>query len=120
MKSILIVEDEKGIQEIIKEELKDLQCHIGTVETATKARQVLSEQDIDLIVSDINLAMYENGIEFIRQIRKDNPSQDIIVISGNIQERGIMNYFKRNSITYLTKPFEVEELKKLVQEYLEK
>lgn len=105
MKTILIVEDDNDIHNLIKEVLKKEHYNIVDAYSGTEALMIIEKRNIDLILLDLMLPGL-NGEEIVKQI-KDIP---IIVISAKISPEDKVNTLLNGANDYITKPFNSEEL----------
>lgn len=115
MKSILIVEDDLDIHNLINDILKKEGYNVLDAYSGTEALMILEKGKIDLILLDLMLPGI-NGEEIIKKI-KDVP---IIVISAKISLEDRVNVLLSGANDYITKPFETEELLARVEVQLRK
>lgn len=117
--TILIVEDEQDILELIEYTLgKDKYEVIGCLDTSN-VQQILDEENIDLILMDRNLPGVE-GSAFIEAIRSKGYNQPVIYISAKDTHEDIMQGFNRGADDYITKPFNLDELRARVKAVLKR
>ena len=105
MKTILIVEDDMDIHNLIKELLEKENYHVLSSYSGTEALMVMEKEKIDLILLDLMLPGLK-GEEIIKKI-KDIP---IIVISAKISPEDKVNVLLNGANDYITKPFDTKEL----------
>lgn len=108
-KTVLFLEDNETFAE---NTMTLLQIFVHTVIHATtidEAKKTLSEQNIDIIISDIKLKN-ENGIDFIRDVRSYNTATPIIIISGHKDEEFLFRSIPLGLTAYLLKPIKYEDL----------
>ena len=110
MKTILIVEDNTDIHNLLKEVLENEKYRVLDSYSGTEALMVLEKEKVDLILLDLMLPGL-NGEEIIKKI-KDIP---IIVISAKISPEDKVNALLSGANDYLTKPFSTEELLARIQ-----
>ncbi len=79
--SILYVEDDKDIRDYMNILLKSFFDTTYTAENGKEALEIYEKKHIDIILSDIAMPIMD-GIEFSREIKKRNPSQNIIITSA--------------------------------------
>ena len=106
MKTILIVEDDVDIHKLIKETLKKEEYQIISAYSGTEAILLIEKENIDLILLDLMLPGLngENIIDKVRNI-------PIIVISAKTSQEDKVNALVAGANDYVTKPFNIEELK---------
>lgn len=110
MQTILIVEDNTDIHNLIKEVLEKAKYKVLDSYSGTEALMVLERKQVDLILLDLMLPGL-NGEEIIKKI-KDIP---IIVISAKISAEDKVNVLLNGANDYITKPFSTEELLARIQ-----
>jgi YesN/AraC family two-component response regulator len=113
-KSILLVDDEVDLVEVIKKFLEE-KYKVITAFNGQEALFKAQNEVFDLIITDVHMPKI-NGIRFIKEIRKSyNPST--IIISGHSTE--IQNAIeKMKGLQFLAKPFEEKDLLFLVVKLL--
>ncbi len=119
MHTILAVEDDADILELIEYTLgKEGYDVIGCLDTQT-VEQILDEENISLILMDRNLPNVEGSI-FIESIRKKGYTQPVIYLSAKDSDDDILEGFNRGADDYITKPFHLDVLKARVKAVLKR
>jgi len=108
-RDILIVEDDKKLNDGIKLALKNPGYQFYQAHTLKEARQLLKSHQIDLMLLDVNLPD-GNGIDFVKEIRKTS-SVKIIIITINNMEIDIVSGLEAGANDYITKPFSLMVLR---------
>ncbi|MEO1953489.1 MAG: response regulator transcription factor [Campylobacterales bacterium] len=117
--SILIVEDEEDILDLMEYTLsKDGYDIISCIDT-TNVKDILDEDNISLILMDRNLPSVE-GSQFISSIRKLGYNEPVIYISAKDSNEDILEGFETGGDDYITKPFNLNELKARVKAVLKR
>lgn len=106
--TILIVEDDKTIQNFLKVTLKTQNCNYIIAETGLSGLSLFYANRPDLVLLDLGLPDIE-GIEVLKQIRQ-NSSIPIIVVSARSSETEKVMALDYGSDDYVTKPFNAAEL----------
>jgi len=107
--TIVIVEDEEDLLELLEYNLaKQGYETIGFLDTKT-LRQLLDEEQIDLLLLDRNLPGVE-GSEFVASLRKEGIDTPVIFLSAKDKDEDIEEGFLRGGDDYITKPFNMKEL----------
>lgn len=108
-KSILIVEDEEDLLELIEYTLcKEGYETIGCLNTKT-VKQILDEEKIDLILMDRNLPGVD-GANFISKLRSIGYAHPVIYVTAKTSDEDILEGFDKGADDYITKPFNLKEL----------
>ena len=78
---LLIVEDDKKLNDGIRLALKNDAYFFYQCRTLQEAREILKKEDITLVLLDVNLPD-GNGIDFVREIRKNTADRIIVESTG--------------------------------------
>ena len=106
---LLIVEDDKKLNDGIRLALKNDAYFFYQCRTLQEAREILKKEDITLVLLDVNLPD-GNGIDFVREIRK-NSQVPIILLTVNNMEVDIVTGLDAGANDYITKPFSLMVLR---------
>jgi CheY-like chemotaxis protein len=79
--SILVVDDEPGIRELLCLMLEAAGHTVTSAEDGIEAPKVLASREVDVVITDL-LMPERDGLEFITEIRKKHPKLKIIAMSG--------------------------------------
>lgn len=109
--SILVVEDEPDIRELLRFTLHRAQFRVNPVADAEEAMRVLEGPLPSLAVIDWMLPGM-SGIELSKRIREDSVTQDlpIIILTARSEETDKLQGFGHGVDDYITKPFSPREL----------
>ncbi len=116
--SILIVDDEEAARYGMRRALSLLGHDIDEADSVETARSFLDKNQVDLILLDFNLPGM-NGLEFLRELKTDENATCVILITAHGSERMAVEAIKSGAHDYLSKPFEVDELRIVVKNALE-
>lgn len=108
MKTILIVEDDKNLNDGIKLALRSEFLCLQAF-SLQSASDIYNEQPIDLIILDVNLPD-GNGVDFMEKIRKTD-TVPIILLTANKMEMDIVSGLELGANDYITKPFSLMVLR---------
>lgn len=108
MYKVLLVDDEQGIRDIIKEYLDFEGFAYEEASNGAEALQILRKQDFDIIILDIMMPKID-GITVLKEIRKDKDTP-VIMLSARGEEYDKLFGFELGADDYLVKPFSPKEL----------
>ena len=111
MATILVVEDEPTIREMVCE-LVGANHYCLCFRTAEEALEALARAPADVIVTDVKLPGMD-GVELMRRALELRPELPVILISGGYGYDEV-TYEEEGAFGYLLKPFQAEELEELV------
>ena len=113
MKKILVVEDEKDIQNIIKAFLENAEYKVETADDGLDAINLIQNNNYDLILLDIMLPKID-GFTVCEMIRK-NSNIPIIILTALTDEESQLKGFDKLADDYITKPFSMPVLLKHIE-----
>ena len=109
--TLLIVEDEPAIREMLAFSLEQAGFHLLMAESAQQARHRLADVRPDLIVLDWMMPE-ESGVEFAKYLKVDESTGDIpiIMLTARGEEEDKIRGLEAGADDYVTKPFSPREL----------
>ena len=118
-KSILLVDDDQRLRELLKDYLNEKNFQVYTSEDFDQAREILGFFIFDLIILD-RMMPSGDGINLIHDIKKASKTP-VIMLTAMGENKDKIDGLKTGTDDYLSKPFEPEELflriNKLLQLY---
>jgi len=112
--TILIVDDEEDILDLMDYTLSSEGYDVITCVDTSNVKDILDEEEISLILMDRNLPGVE-GSMFIEKLRSEGYNQPVIYVSAKDMSEDIVEGFERGGDDYITKPFNINELKARVK-----
>ncbi|MGB3751671.1 MAG: response regulator transcription factor [Arcobacteraceae bacterium] len=110
MNTILVIEDEPDILDLIEYTLTkegyDVICCLDTKNVIS----ILDEEDVNLILMDRNLPGIEGSV-FIQELRAKGYNNSVIYVTAKDKDDDILEGFDRGGDDYITKPFSLDILK---------
>ena len=115
---LLVVDDEPEVRQIVKECLVGHGFSVSTSGGAAQAARKLGEGSFDLVITDICMPG-ETGIEFVHNLRREQPDIAIIVLTGMADIQLAVHMIKLGVLDYVTKPVDLDRLPRVVRAALE-
>jgi CheY-like chemotaxis protein len=115
--SILIVDDDDTIRELLQLHLRNAGYAVQVAEDAVQAGHLVLRQPPDLIISDVNMP-HMDGFEFIAAVRADNSLPYIPVIFLTSEEEGETRGKELGAVGYVAKPIRADRLLDLVAKHV--
>src|SRR4029450_11505558 len=116
--SILVVDDEPAIQDILTWSLAAEGYNVATAASGEEALTRFEEQDFDVIVTDLVMPGL-NGLDLLERSRVLNPRASVIVMTAYAALETAIAALRRGGSDYLENPFSVADLKKRVSRLLQ-
>jgi DNA-binding response OmpR family regulator len=117
MKPILIVEDETVMRESLRDWLTDGGYQVETADEGEKALKTIAEKDFGIVILDLRLPG-KDGIEVLKEAKEKRPQLKGIIITAYPSVPTAVEAMKEGAIEYLPKPFDLNELEKVIQQTL--
>ncbi len=119
-RSLLIVDDEKDMLQLLKRSLEpDLDCKVDTVTSAEAALALLSGEAYDLVLADIKMPGM-NGLELLDQIKRDTPDLTVVMMTAFGDIETAVAAMKSGAYDFIVKPFDYEALMLRLEKALER
>ncbi|EEI92440.1 response regulator receiver domain protein [Sphingobacterium spiritivorum ATCC 33300] len=116
---ILLVEDDSAVVSLIRRGLSELNFNISVALNGLTGLEMAVSGSYDLIILDVMLPGMD-GLRVCRNIRQQKKNVPILILSALDQPEDIVDGFKSDADDYLTKPFNMEELKARVSRFSRK
>src|SRR5918912_1272182 len=111
----MIVDDEEAARYGMRRALTTLGYNITEAGSAEAARALLKQHEPDLVLLDVNLPGM-SGLDFLREIKSANGNAPlVIIVTAHGSERMAVEAVKAGANDYLSKPFEVDDLRLVVK-----
>ncbi len=118
--SILIVDDEKDIRELIGDILKDEGYQIRLAGNSDDCMAEINAEPPHLMILDIWLKDSRmDGIDILKTVKRDNPDIPIIIISGHGNIEIAVAAIKQGAYDFIEKPFNIDQLMVVVTRAME-
>ena len=118
-KTILIVDDEPDIREVLGISLMDMGYRTLEAEDAPQAFDVFVKESPLIVITDIKMPGGD-GIELLRKIKHENPETEVIMITGHGDMNLAIRSLKYDATDFITKPINVDALEIALNRALEK
>ncbi len=119
MDTLLIIDDEKGLLEVLNVVFRKEGYEVKTATSGAEGLDILNSKSVDLVITDIRMP-HISGMEVLRYVKENQPEIPVIVITAYGSIAQAVEALKAGALDYIVKPFDVEELKILVDRGLER
>ena len=117
---ILIVDDERDHADGIAESLEKISARTITVYNGKDALEIIRNQQIDVIVTDLKLGGDVDGLTILEEAGKSGDSTEVILITAYATIETCREALKRGAYDYLVKPIDIGQLRTLVTQACQK
>ncbi len=115
--SILVVDDELLIRDLLYDFFQDQGWDIAVAESGEQALEILQEKKIDVLLTDLRMPAMD-GMALTGQVRKNFPCLPVVIMTGYPSVESAVSALRNKVADYITKPFNVNELYKRVESHL--
>lgn len=112
---ILWVDDERTIRKLLKKAFKRIPCSLDLADGGTKALELLSKNKYDLLITDIGMPEM-SGWQLLDKVKKKYPKLKLAIATGWGNSITVEKQKFYNLGCVLTKPFSMEDIRKLLLE----
>jgi len=116
---ILVVDDEQAIRDVLSESLSESGYVCDIASDGSEALEKVRADSFSLVVSDIDMP-HMDGVTLLQEIKKLKPDTEIIMLTGVVDMETAINSIRLGATDYLTKPFNLAEVRVTVERALEK
>jgi len=119
MRKILVIDDEKitlkNLEHILKKEGYD----VTVTDSGIQALKLIEEQQFDIVLTDIKMEKVD-GFDILKKCRSLYPDTEVIMITGYATVENAVEAMKQGAFYYISKPFKLDIIRKIVKEATEK
>jgi two-component system nitrogen regulation response regulator NtrX len=120
MSSILIVDDERDIRELIADILRDEGFSVRLAANADDCMAAINAEQPSLMILDIWLKDSRmDGIDILKTVKRDNPDVPVVIISGHGNIEIAVAAIKQGAYDFIEKPFNIDQLMVVVSRAME-
>ena len=116
---VLIVDDEQSLVDFLSVLCAGEGLTVATAYSVGEARERLAESTPDLVLCDMMMPD-GNGLDLLREIREADLPSSVVLMTAYTSTKSAIEAMKLGAYDYVPKPFDVDELKAVIERALEK
>jgi signal transduction histidine kinase len=117
--TILFVDDEKDICDVLSISLSDLGYKVYTAQNGQEALRIIQEVNPPIVLTDIRMPVMD-GIELLRRIKRQFPETEVVMVTGHGDMDLAIESLKHEATDFIVKPIKDEALEVALKRALEK
>ena len=117
--NLLIVDDEASLRDFLSIVFEEERWHVETAGSLAESRIAVAKHEPDLILCDLMLPD-GSGIELLREVKAATPSVAVVMITAHTSTKSAVEALKAGAFDYIAKPFDIDELKIIVRNAVER
>lgn len=118
-KTILLVDDEPDIREVLSLSLSDMGYHVYEAENGDQALRIFKDVQPPVVLTDIKMPGMD-GIALLQNVKRENPETEVIMITGHGDMDLAVRSLKYEATDFIIKPINVDVLEFALQRAGEK
>ena len=118
MTKIMVVDDDRELQENIVEVVTDAGFDVCAASNGEEALELLTKTDVDLVLLD-SIMPVMGGMEALPQIKRLYPKIKIIMMTAFSTVDSAVDAMRKGADDYVTKPFKIDEILMAIRRSLE-
>jgi len=119
MTEIIVTDDERSMREFLEIMLKKEGYKVRCAPGMGKTLMLMDEQAPDLVITDLKMKG-GSGLDLLKEIKRRAPDVEVLVITAFATTETAIEALKLGAYDYITKPFQVDEIRVVVQRALER
>ena len=117
--SILVVDDEPHVVDILAKHLRIEGYAASTAENAREALEKIRQEEYSLLLSDIRMPGM-SGLELLRKARAIAPDMAVVMVTAVLDREAAVEALRCGAYDYLVKPFDLDDVTLSINRALEK
>lgn len=114
---VLIVEDDANLREALLDTLASDEQPVLTADSGVAALEIIDSTAVGLVLSDWRMEPMD-GLTLLGKIREQHPTLPAVLMTAHGTIENAVDVMRNGASDYLVKPFEADELKKVVDKYI--
>jgi two-component system response regulator PilR (NtrC family) len=116
---ILVVDDERSMREILEIFLKSEGYSVLVANNGESAMEILKHDLFDLIITDMKMPKV-GGLELLKHVKEISPDTVVVIFTAFGTTESAVEAMKLGAFDYITKPFQMDDIRLVVKNALEK
>ena len=117
--SVLVVDDEEMIVTILMNFLSEKKYEVTGLTDAAAAIDLIHKRNFDIVFTDLMMPVV-NGMELIKEIRKQDVDTQVIIFTGYASVDSAIDAVQQGVYDYIKKPFRLEDIDNILTHAVEK
>ncbi|UCF01260.1 MAG: response regulator [Deltaproteobacteria bacterium] len=117
--TILFVDDEKDICDVLSISLSDLGYKVYTAQNGQEALRIIQKVNPPIVLTDIRMPVMD-GLELLRRIKRQFPETEVVMVTGHGDMDLAIESLKHEATDFIVKPIKDEALEVALKRALEK
>jgi len=116
---VVVVDDDLSLRQFLSIMLKRAGYQTAVASTGQEALAFMDKQPADVVVTDLNMEGMD-GMAVLRQVKDQWPETEVVMITAYATTENAVQAMKHGAFDYVVKPFNVDELKLILEKAFQK
>ena len=116
---ILIIDDEEIMRSFLADVLTDEGYETDIAENGEQGIEKIKQGNFHLVITDVKMPGI-SGIDVLKAAKDYNKNIDVIIMTGYASVNTAVESMKLGAVDYITKPFNIDQIKMIIERTLEK
>jgi DNA-binding NtrC family response regulator len=116
---LLIVDDERVALRNLEHVMQKEGYDVTSTQSGPNALKLVEEQQFDVVLTDLRMEKVD-GMQILKKTRERCPDTEVIMITGYATLDSAVETMKHGAFYYISKPYKLDEVRKVVQEAVHK
>ncbi|MBI5739377.1 MAG: sigma-54-dependent Fis family transcriptional regulator [Nitrospirae bacterium] len=116
---ILVVDDERSMREILDIFFRNEGYSVAVADNGAAALEIMKNDFFDLVVTDMKMPKV-SGLELLKNVREISPDTLVVIITAFGTTESAVEAMKLGAFDYIAKPFQMDDIRLVVKNALEK
>ncbi len=119
MERILVVDDDRGMQDVLDIMLSREGYQVATADDGAAALDLVRKKKFDLVITDLKMPRVD-GIDLLKGVKESAPNTAVILLTGFASGETALAAMREGAYDYVEKNFNVDDLLAIVRDALDK
>ena len=115
--SILVVDDELLIRDLLYDFFIDQGWDISLAESGEKALEILRSRKVDLVLTDLKMPVMD-GLTLTSEVKQNYPDIPVVIMTGYPSVDSAVSALRQKVADYIIKPFNINQLYKVIEQQI--
>ncbi len=116
---ILVVDDQEVIRELCSEIAESLGYRVSVAASGAEALEVMESEHVDVLMADLKMPGM-SGLELLETVKSRSAQTEVLIMTAYGSVPSAVQAMKMGACDYLTKPFNLEEVKLLLERVVQR